>query len=463
MKFPVALVLCTAALLEPGSSFPNAERKGAPGKEKKVQYASWDEVNVIAHGLLQLGHGLKEHVDKTKGQIKDISGKMSSFNSTVAELSMQSKQLQVDGEALKARAQGLEEKESLAANISEELKQRAEQLETDSKRVNERMSRLEDMLNGLLKAEGSNASTSNGSQADLHSLQFQLEAQTRRIDELVERIRQQQEKLDKQNARIRTLQFQVEQNRVSSPRWKSVLKRRVDINEAAEQLSNSTGLSVDCHDLFLKGERQSGLYAIQPVNSQPFQAYCEMTDEGGWTVIQRRRDGSVDFDQLWQDYKNGFGDFNGEFWLGLERIRALTQQGGYVLHIELKDWSDQTQFIEFPFSLGGENTSYSLYVQGVATGSVENALTNDLTGVPFSTRDRDNDLKQDINCAKHLSGGWWFSNCGRANLNGKYFSRIPRQRHERKQGVFWKTWRGRYYPLKSTLMKIAPAELEYES
>uniref|UniRef100_A0A8C4TIF2 Angiopoietin-like 4 n=1 Tax=Erpetoichthys calabaricus TaxID=27687 RepID=A0A8C4TIF2_ERPCA len=222
------------------------------------------------------------------------------------------------------------------------------------------------------------------------------------------------------------------------------------------------GLSVDCHDLFLKGERQSGLYAIQPVNSQPFQAYCEMTD-GGWTVIQRRRDGSVDFDQLWQDYKNGFGDFNGEFWLGLERIRALTQQGGYVLHIELKDWSDQTQFIEFPFSLGGENTSYSLYVQGVATGSVENALTNDLTGVPFSTRDRDNDLKQDINCAKHLSGGWWFSNCGRANLNGKYFSRIPRQRHERKQGVFWKTWRGRYYPLKSTLMKIAPAELEYES
>ncbi|KAG2464331.1 ANGL4 protein, partial [Polypterus senegalus] len=414
MKFPVALVLCTAALLEPGSSFPNVERKGAPGKEKKVQYASWDEVNVIAHGLLQLGHGLKEHVDKTKGQIKDISSKMSSFNSTVAELSMQSKQLQVDGEALKARAQGLEEKESLAANVSEELKQRAEQLETDSKRVNERMSRLEDMLNGLLKAEGSNASTSNGSQADLHSLQFQLEAQTRRIDELVERIQQQQEKLDKQNARIRTLQFQVRRSAQGAIHYHLIVR-----------------LSVDCHDLFLKGERQSGLYAIQPVNSQPFQAYCEMTD--------------------------------GEFWLGLERIRALTQQGGYVLHIELKDWSDQTQFIEFPFSLGGENTSYSLYVQGVATGSVENALTNDLTGVPFSTRDRDNDLKQDINCAKHLSGGWWFSNCGRANLNGKYFSRIPRQRHERKQGVFWKTWRGRYYPLKSTLMKIAPAELEYES
>lgn len=36
-----------------------------------------------------------------------------------------------------------------------------------------------------------------------------LEAQNRRIDDLLERIRLQQEKLDKQNVRIRTLQSQV--------------------------------------------------------------------------------------------------------------------------------------------------------------------------------------------------------------------------------------------------------------
>lgn len=45
----------------------------------------------------------------------------------------------------------------------------------------------------------------------LHLFQGMMEAQNRRIDELVDRIKQQQEKLDKQNIRIRTLQNQVGQ------------------------------------------------------------------------------------------------------------------------------------------------------------------------------------------------------------------------------------------------------------
>lgn len=43
----------------------------------------------------------------------------------------------------------------------------------------------------------------------LHCHQVMLENQNRRIDDLLERIRLQQEKLDKQNVRIRTLQSQV--------------------------------------------------------------------------------------------------------------------------------------------------------------------------------------------------------------------------------------------------------------
>ncbi|XP_075060897.1 angiopoietin-related protein 4 isoform X1 [Mixophyes fleayi] len=183
-----------------------------------------------------------------------------------------------------------------------------------------------------------------------------------------------------------------------------------------------------------------------------------MTAEGGWTVVQRRKDGSVDFDQLWESYENGFGKLNGEFWLGLLKVHQIMEQEQYIMHIELQDWEQNIQHMEVNFHLGGPSTAYALQLTGSVAGGLKNALC-EFRVQPFSTRDRDEDLKSDVNCAKLLSGGWWFSTCGQSNLNGKYFNYIPRHRHERKQGIFWKTWRGRYYPLKSSTIKIRPLKL----
>ena len=77
-------------------------------------------------------------------------------------------------------------------------------------------------------------------------------------------------------------------------------------------------IASNCHELFLSGVTSSGVYTIQPLGGQALNVYCEMTAEGGWTVIQKRHDGSVDFDQLWQAYQKGFGSLNGKRSVSIE-------------------------------------------------------------------------------------------------------------------------------------------------
>ncbi|CAJ1071825.1 angiopoietin-related protein 4 [Xyrichtys novacula] len=468
MKTTLAtLTLCLVALMATG--FPLERKGGSPSghaaKEKRVQYAAWDDVNVIAHGLLQLGQGLKEHVDKTKVQMRDISSKLKVFNRTVTELGKESQKLRMEGETLKARAQGLEDREGQLLNITAELREKTEEMQHERKMMGERISRLEEKVDSMLQGDTLLSETNPGAKnnSDAHNIQLMLEGQNKRIDDLMERIRLQQEKLDKQNVRIRTLQSQVQQSR-QRPLTRST-SSSTD-SSLAEQRDSPVEMASDCHELFLRGETTSGVYTIQPINAEPFKVFCEMTADGGWTVIQRRQDGSVDFDQLWQAYEKGFGSLNGEFWLGLEKMFSIAKDGGYILNIKLSDWSGDVATIRLPFQLGGEETKYSLKIQETRTFSpLEISLGTDATsGLPFSTRDQDNDQKSDTNCAKHLSGGWWFSSCGRSNLNGRYFqSPPPKQRHQRKQSIFWKTWRGRYYPLKSSMMMIAPAVIENKS
>ena len=118
------------------------------------------------------------------------------------------------------------------------------------------------------------------------------------------------------------------------------------------------------------------MYTIKPDNLLAFDVFCDQTTEGGgWTVFQRRLDGSVDFYRLWNDYKHGFGDLCGEFWLGLDKIHRLTSGVNNVLRVDLGDFEGKNTYAEYErFGVMGENDKYKLILGSYSGRTVISSL-----------------------------------------------------------------------------------------
>ena len=129
------------------------------------------------------------------------------------------------------------------------------------------------------------------------------------------------------------------------------------------------GIKKNCAELYKSGERINGVYTIDPDGSGAFDVFCDQKSAGGgWTVFQKRLDGSVNFNRGWVDYKRGFGNLNGEFWLGLDKIHRLTKTKSR-LRVELEDTQGKTAYAEYDlFAVSSERTKYIL---GLGTYSGE--------------------------------------------------------------------------------------------
>ena len=172
------------------------------------------------------------------------------------------------------------------------------------------------------------------------------------------------------------------------------------------------------------------------------------TDGGGWTVFQRRQDGSVDFYRNWTDYENGFGNLTGEFWLGLGKINRLTKEQSNTLRVDLGDFDGNTGYAQYTtFSVGNSTTEYTLTVGGYS-GTAGDSLAHH-NGRKFTTRDNDNDNWGD-NCAQYYHGAWWMDSCFYSHLNGLYHHN-PLISYA--NGTIWSSWKGYRYSFKFTEMK----------
>ncbi|NXG78683.1 TENR protein, partial [Baryphthengus martii] len=206
----------------------------------------------------------------------------------------------------------------------------------------------------------------------------------------------------------------------------------------------------DCAQHLMNGDTLSGVYTIS-INgdlSQRVQVYCDMTtDGGGWIVFQRRQNGLTDFFRKWTDYRVGFGNLEDEFWLGLDNIHKITSQGRYELRIDMRDGQEAAYAYYDKFSIGDSRSLYKLRI-GDYNGTSGDSLTYH-QGRPFSTKDRDNDVAV-TNCAMSYKGAWWYKNCHRTNLNGKY----GESRHS--QGINWYHWKGHEFSIPFVEMKMRP-------
>uniref|UniRef100_A0A6P4FRC9 Fibrinogen-like protein 1 n=1 Tax=Drosophila rhopaloa TaxID=1041015 RepID=A0A6P4FRC9_DRORH len=203
----------------------------------------------------------------------------------------------------------------------------------------------------------------------------------------------------------------------------------------------------------------NGIYQIKLRGLEAFKVPC-VSSPSGWTVIQRRLDGSEDFNRNWDDYKRGFGNISGEFFIGLEKLHRMTEARPHELYIKLGMVNGSTSYAQYDdFKVGNEDEFYQLKNLGQYSGNAGDSLTSH-KNQKFSTFDRDND-ESERNCAGNENGGWWYYSCLSSSLNGKYYKNGKFIDGRTFNAINWGSWHDYdwYISLTFVEMMIRPKSL----
>ncbi|KAM7030492.1 angiopoietin-related protein 7 isoform 2-T2 [Acridotheres tristis] len=256
---------------------------------------------------------------------------------------------------------------------------------------------------------------------------------------------------------------QMESRLIDAESKYSEMNNQIDIMQlqAAQTVTQTSADAVyDCSSLYQRNYRISGVYKLPPdefLGIPDLEVFCDMeTDGGGWTVIQRRKVGLTSFNRDWKQYREGFGNIRGDFWLGNENIYRLSRRPT-VLRVELEDWEGNSRYAQYrQFTLSNEINSYRLFVGNYSGNTGRDSLRYH-NNTAFSTKDKDNDKCVD-DCAQFRKGGYWYNCCTDSNLNGVYYRKGEHTKSM--DGITWYGWHGSTYSLKRVEMKIRPEDFK---
>ncbi|XP_022215487.2 angiopoietin-4 isoform X2 [Drosophila obscura] len=198
-----------------------------------------------------------------------------------------------------------------------------------------------------------------------------------------------------------------------------------------------------------------GILRLQlTAESESFYVAC---DED-WTVILNRSSDEINFERGWLDYKDGFGNLAGDFFIGLNKLHALTSSAIHELRIVFEDFEGNVAYAGYStFAIGSEKELYPLSLLGRFQSDLSPSAGDSLSyhaGAKFSTIDSDNDNCVDCNCALKHKGAGWFNNCGTSNILGHYHLQNFALAGE--SGIFWDSFQGKDYSLRRVRMMIRP-------
>ncbi|XP_064551856.1 ficolin-1-like isoform X2 [Drosophila montana] len=201
---------------------------------------------------------------------------------------------------------------------------------------------------------------------------------------------------------------------------------------------------------------KNGIYKIQIKGGEVMSVYCDVALTGSpWLVIQRRSDVNLNFYRSWSAYKQGFGDLQSSFFIGLDTLNALTVSQPHELYVHLEDFEGQTRYAKYDaFAIGNDANLFGLNTLGNYTGTAGDSLSYQ-RGMKFTTYDRDNDQSNTTNCAVQYTGAGWYNDCQWSNLNGLYLGGDYGE-DQFARGISWITWRGFNYSHKTVNMMIRP-------
>jgi len=271
-----------------------------------------------------------------------------------------------------------------------------------------------------------------------------------------------------------------------------------------------------CQDIYDSNPlARDGIYKIQVAGQSPTVVECKFDSGAGWTVIQKRSTGRLDFNRTWREYQRGFTTFSerdcagqctgegqcgnespssmgprpncdlDEYWIGLDNIHGLMDRGeGVRMKVDLQRYNGEYGTVEYDnFLVGDAASNYQLKSVGnfkndpnidigdsfVGTGfgkqgySKWDKIDTNHVGFGFTTKDRDNDGYESGNCGKEDGSGWWFNRCSAVNLNGNHYGSNSGSLNYKESaagydnGILWQTWtNNKFESLIGTRMMIAP-------